>query len=421
MASIRERRRSDGTVAYAVLWRVPGPDGMPTQTSLTFDEAALAERAKAIIEATGANAEQVAALLATAGPGYSVDDAMCTHVKMLTGVTDRTRHDYLRDYQTHIQPVLGALPVQALTRDHVATWLNSLDKRQPRLSDKTIANLHGLLSAAVASAAARGWRDGNPCRGLRLPERDFGEEEMVFLSREEWAMLYEQIPAYWRPFYAFIAGTGCRWSEAVGLTVGMVDLDAAVARLLQSDKRGAPGQKRALGSTKSRRGRRPVTLPAQLVELLRPLVEGRGPEEYVFTTRLARSSKTGKLRGGRPIPRSNYEQVWMPAIQRAQDRALHGDRVLKQSPRVHDLRHTHASWLILAGIDLMTVSRRLGHESITTTVDLYGHLGDEEQRRAADVAGQALEGGQATPAALQDPAADARAADVAGEDLGDVA
>ena len=43
-------------------------------------------------------------------------------------------------------------------------------------------------------------------------------------------------------------------------------------------------------------------------------------------------------------------------------------------PRIHDLRHTHVSWLIAQGVQLPAISRRLGHESITTTIDRYGHL-----------------------------------------------
>ena len=47
---------------------------------------------------------------------------------------------------------------------------------------------------------------------------------------------------------------------------------------------------------------------------------------------------------------------------------------LEKRPRIHDLRRTHAAWLIAAGRPLPSIQRRLGHESITTTVDTYGHL-----------------------------------------------
>ncbi|WP_087508671.1 tyrosine-type recombinase/integrase [Cellulomonas iranensis] len=66
-------------------------------------------------------------------------------------------------------------------------------------------------------------------------------------------------------------------------------------------------------------------------------------------------------------------------------------RLTKHS-RVHDLRHTHASWMIAAGTDLRILQRRLGHDSITTTTETYAHLLPDQQRAAADAAGRALGG-----------------------------
>ena len=65
---------------------------------------------------------------------------------------------------------------------------------------------------------------------------------------------------------------------------------------------------------------------------------------------------------------------------------------LTKRPRVHDLRHTHASWMIAQGTDLFVLQRRLGHESITTTTDTYSHLLPDQQRAAAQAAGRALRG-----------------------------
>ncbi|WP_172386295.1 tyrosine-type recombinase/integrase [Streptomyces sp. MNP-20] len=63
-----------------------------------------------------------------------------------------------------------------------------------------------------------------------------------------------------------------------------------------------------------------------------------------------------------------YAHRWKPALNAANDAGL------TKRPRVHDLRHTHASWLIARKVPLPVVQGRLGHESITTTVDRYGHL-----------------------------------------------
>ena len=55
-------------------------------------------------------------------------------------------------------------------------------------------------------------------------------------------------------------------------------------------------------------------------------------------------------------------------------------------PRIHDLRHSHASWLIENGMNMLAVSRSLGHHTITVTADIYGHLSPDIQRAAADAA-----------------------------------
>jgi len=63
--------------------------------------------------------------------------------------------------------------------------------------------------------------------------------------------------------------------------------------------------------------------------------------------------------------------------------------ILKR-PRVHDLRHTHASWLIHEGVPLPIIQRRLGHESIQTTVDTYGHIMPDAAAAAAGAVERAM-------------------------------
>ena len=69
-------------------------------------------------------------------------------------------------------------------------------------------------------------------------------------------------------------------------------------------------------------------------------------------------------------------RFWKQAIPEAQQRGL------RKAPSLQDLRHTHASWLIAANVPLPAIQRRLGHESITTTVDRYGHLVKELETEA---------------------------------------
>src|SRR6202040_4460447 len=84
-----------------------------------------------------------------------------------------------------------------------------------------------------------------------------------------------------------------------------------------------------------------------------------------------------------PVRAHNFNpNVWEPARARAKDNGL------TKKPRVHDLRHTNASWLIQAGVPLTVIQRHLGHESIQTTVDRYGHLDRRTSRVVANVVGE---------------------------------
>ena len=74
-----------------------------------------------------------------------------------------------------------------------------------------------------------------------------------------------------------------------------------------------------------------------------------------------------------------HDHVWGPAMAE-----LAGQGLLSDRPVPHDLRHTHASWLLAARVPIHSVSARLGLESITTTVNTYGHLVNDADRLAAD-------------------------------------
>jgi len=65
---------------------------------------------------------------------------------------------------------------------------------------------------------------------------------------------------------------------------------------------------------------------------------------------------------------------------------------LGKFPRIHDLRHSHASWLLEDGNGIDVVQRRLGHEKITTTVDTYGHISEARMEAAARSIGRTLAG-----------------------------
>ncbi len=341
MASVRERRTRAGQTHWAVLGRDQGK-----QTSKTFATAKAAQRFASLVGALGWR-DALATLDTLTDDTLTVGQVVDAHVNNLSGITEGTRSDY-RAYRKDLGK-LADVPVEALSRDGVAKWVNGLEGR---LSGKSIKNRHSLLSAALTRAQRDGLIPDNPAKGTRLPRSI--RRDMTILSHNEFAQLLGAIPDYWQPFVTLLAGTGMRWGEATALEAGDFDLDAAdpVVRVQRAYKH-TDGHGREVGPPKTRKGRRTVTIGPEVVASVRPLVEAA--PGLVFTNTY-----------GRPVNQSTFlVHVWRPALKKSG---------LTKTPRVHDLRHTHASWLIAAGVPLTFIQERLGHESIQTTSDTYGHL-----------------------------------------------
>lgn len=328
-------------------WRVRfRHEGHNRAVAFTTEKAAQAWQA--VLDGLGP--EKALALLAPeTDTGRTVAQQVTHHIDHLTGVTDGTRSRYRDIAAQWITPTLGEIPLEHLTRDRVAEWINSQGS-----APKSLMNRHSLLSAALASAVDAGLIPSNPARGVRLPRID-RVEEAVFLTRGEFARLLELIREPYRPLVLLLGGTGMRWGEATALTIGDLDRESRTARIRQAWKQGPGGG--VLGPPKSRRSRRTVAVPEAVFDALAPGMEGRAPHELAVLNPRGRPVRSGSF----------HEDVWQPAT-----------RILKdetgRKPRIHDLRHSYASWMLAAGVPITVVQRQLGHESITTTVDTYGHL-----------------------------------------------
>ena len=368
MVSTREKVRSDGSVAYVARFRLDG-----RQTTETFDSASA--RARFIRNADALGIEQAIDLLdalddagASAAEVPTVAEWAERCIANLTGVGDGTRKRY-RSYVRNDLGSLAHLPVDHVTEARVAEWVNGLPG-----SGKTIKNKHGWLSGTLSRAVPR-YLSANPCASTRLPETE--TEPMTFLTHDEYARFLDYITPYWQPLVTTLFSTGLRWGEATALQVRDLDLANGQLSVRRSWKHGGE-----IGAPKTRRSRRTIALAPETVDLLREQIGARTGEAFVFLNH---------RRG--PVRHSTFhENVWAPAVRLANgEPAAKGKRIgrrrdaqgriiepatvpLGKRPRIHDARHTCASWLLASGIPINYVQAHLGHESITTTVDRYGHV-----------------------------------------------
>ncbi|WP_284294504.1 tyrosine-type recombinase/integrase [Luteimicrobium album] len=366
----------DGTKTWKVRFRRVGK-----QSSETFKKQADARRFTRWLASYGV--DEALRLLNEARGSLATDHTVaswCTeHVDSLTGVTSGTTGRY-RAYIANDLGALGELPLTAVDPSAIGRWVKDLEKS--KASGKTIKNKHGFVSSAMQAAVKRGLIPSNPCRGTRLPRSVV--EPMVFLTHDEYTRFLGCFTPTWQPFVEVLFATGLRWGEITALRVGDVSLDLATITVVQAWKETDTG--RELGAPKSKRSRRTIALAPETVEVLRPIIGKRPADELVFVNANGEAVK----------PQTFHDNVWRPAVRLAngepgQDPGPKAKRVarrldaagkpiepldppLGKRPRVHDARHTCASWLLSAGIPINYVQAHLGHESITTTVDRYGHV-----------------------------------------------
>ncbi|WP_346007482.1 site-specific integrase [Janibacter terrae] len=367
MASIETRETRAGT-SYRVRFR-----HQKRNRSLAFDTRKAAEAWMRLVEI---NPEQALAALETptdAALPPTVLDMVTAHIDQLTGVEAGTRANYRGMALRHVEPhpLAGRLAAGA-TRADVGAWVTWLQEERG-LSGKTIANLHGLMSAAFTTATRDGVRLDNPCRGMRLPRTTHTEREHCYLTHDEFATIHALIPRHYQPLSMLLAGTGIRFGEATALQVHDLDLGAREARIRRAWKPTGEGGQRRLGPTKTLRSTRTIAVPERTCEVLEPLLRGKAPGDLIIVNR----------RGRRVTGPTFWQQAWRPAVAEFAGDEFEiekGRKIIVHSlgdgkhPRVHDLRHSWASWHIQAGTPLPVIQRQMGHESIQTTIDTYGHL-----------------------------------------------
>jgi integrase len=285
----------------------------------------------------------------------------------------KTRERYGELLERQIAPHLGEIHLQKLTARHVESWHATL--LELGLSPRTVGHAHRLLHK-VLERAVKHRTIGHNVVGLANPPTVEAREVEILEPDQVKAVLDSLEGHSLHPIVSLALSTGMRRGELLGLQWQDVDLDTATVRVERSLEETRAGLR--LKPPKTKRGRRSIRLPSDAVVVLRShkleqmqlrlqIGLGKiGAETFVFSTI-----------DGKPLSPDNLSRDWRRVC------------ASKGLPRVsfHSLRHTHASMLIASGVDILAVSRRLGHSRASTTLDVYGHAakgGDEAVARAIE-------------------------------------
>jgi len=233
---------------------------------------------------------------------------------------------------------------------------------------------HACIHRALDQAKAWGLVRDNVAAIVRPPKAP--DQETPMLQPAQAAALLDRLRG--KPLYLLASlglGTGMRRSEMLALRWQDIDLDAGrltIERSLEQTTAGGVKPK----SPKTRAGRRTISLPPRLVAELR--AHWREQQEQRLGMGLGKAPETAPVLatvdGGFLSPKG---------ITKAWPRAM--AEIGMAGVTLHSLRHTHASTLIASGMDVLTVSRRLGHASAVVTLRVYGHLIHGTDDRAAAI------------------------------------
>jgi len=292
-------------------------------------------------------------------------DWIATHVSPHS----RERYGYVLN---HVRQHLGDKPLQKVRPADLAAFYGALAREG--LAPRTIRLIHTVLHRALGQAKIWGVIRDNPADLAKPPKMP--DQETSMLQPDQASALLERLRG--NPLYLLVSlalGTGMRRNEMLGLRWQDVDLDAGRLTIEQALEETRARGIRVKGP-KTKHGRRTISLPAHLVTELRQ--HWREQQKHRLGMGLGKAPDSASVfataDGGHLSPNA-LSKAW-PRIMAA---------IGMPGVTLHSLRHTHASMLIASGMDILTISRRLGHSSPTITLSVYGHLIAGTDDRAAQI------------------------------------
>lgn len=275
---------------------------------------------------------------------------------------------YESHLRNHICPYIGTKRLDRIDGGVLNDLFTHLLTRGRRtgggLSPATVKRVHAVLHRAFRDAVRWELIDRNPAASADPPKlRAAHQVEFSTWSAAELGRFLEiarDDPLY--VLWLLLASTGMRRGEALGLRWCDVDLGRGQAAIRQTVV--SHNYRIALSEPKTARGRRVVALDDYTVKVLVAYKQFRQPSEedllFGYTT-------------GYPLNPIDVSKRFRTMCEEAELRRI----------RLHDLRHTHATLALQAGVHPKIVSERLGHSSVSITLDVYSHAIPHMQKEAA--------------------------------------
>jgi site-specific recombinase XerD len=289
-----------------------------------------------------------------------------------------TYGSYAQHVECHIAPHIGSVKLAKLTGSQINALYARLAESGKKdgksgLSPLTIHHVHACLHKACKDAVRWGQISRNPLDAADPPrKKGDGTKEMQTWSCEQLrAFLCAAANDRLSPLWHLIALTGMRRGEAIGLRWRDVDLEnarLAVRRALIPTNREV-----VVSEPKTAKGRRLIALDPVTIEVLKGQAARQLSEQLQADAAWVETGLVFTAASGAALDPESVSRYFRQAVKRA----------LLPQIRLHDLRHTHATLALQAGIHPKVVSERLGHATVAITLDTYSHAIPAMQEEAA--------------------------------------
>lgn len=289
----------------------------------------------------------------------------------------KSRHDlspetvelYENNLRLYINPVLGGIPLSKLNATHIEKFMSSM--REKSLGDWSIKRAFSNVNAALNDAVSKELIIKNPCNKVTKPK--VTRKSMAVWEPDFTFDFLEKTKGksrYWIAMYLAIM-TGMRQGEILGLRWSDIDFDNKTLHIQQTVTK----RRRIKDGAKTPSSIRAVALSTDTVEKLKEHRAMILQERLLAGENYQKNDLVVCTSTGGPANANNIYRAWTRFIEK------------HKAPHItfHDLRHTHVAMMIKQGVHMKVISERLGHSSISVTMDIYGHLLPNMQSEAAEL------------------------------------
>ncbi len=303
----------------------------------------------------------------------------------------KTYESYKGIINNYILPSMGGIKLGNLKpniiQEYYTEMTNDKSSGGKGLSGTSVLYHHRVIREALSHAVKLGYIPYNPADRAKPPRKN--KTEMKTLSIEQSQYVLDNYQDH-RIYLAVLLAikTGMRQGEICGLRWQNIDLRNATISVTHALQR--QGQGLVLKEPKTKKSRRSIPIPNDIVEELKQKQRMYKQNKLAFGNGYDSRGFVCAWEDGRPLEPDWISKQWRKIVNNEQEKARKKEVEpnIPEGIRFHDLRHTHATILLSQGVSLKVVQERLGHESITTTGDIYSHVTPAMQQEVVSVLGR---------------------------------